>query len=236
MTNTITIFTDGASKGNPGRGGYGVVIVDNDTVTELGGHNPRTTNNEMELQAVVEALSAIVDRKLPVAIYTDSKYVVEGAKGWVFGWIKNGWQTKAKTPVLNMHLWQSLVPFLNKIKITWHKVPGHVGIVGNERADTIASTFAETGSCTLYNGAKSNYGFKVDDTSYDVEKANDRSAARKRQNQIAYSYVSMLDGVIEIHKTWAQCEARVKGKKGARFKKSTDKQNEKEIIRDFSGH
>ncbi|MEN9920724.1 MAG: hypothetical protein RL538_617 [Candidatus Parcubacteria bacterium] len=235
MNEKTLIFTDGAAKGNPGRGGFGVVISHGGAVKELGGFKERTTNNEMELKAVVEALKEIVPKKVPVEIYTDSKYVVEGAKGWVFGWAKNGWVTSTKTDVLNKELWQELLPLLGKVEIVWHKVPGHVGIIGNERADSIASTFAEKGTCALYVGPLSDYGHNIHDTSYDESKAQDRSDARKRQNQKAYSYISAVDGVVQIHKTWAECETRVKGKKGARFKKSLDKVNEGEIVREFGG-
>lgn len=235
MKDKILIFTDGAAKGNPGRGGFGVVISHDDKVVEKGGFKERTTNNEMELKAVVEALKAVASKKLPVEIYTDSKYVVEGAKGWVFGWAKNGWKTMGKTDVLNKELWQELLPLLGKVEIVWHKVPGHVGIVGNERADVIASTFASAGSFDLYTGPFKTYGLNIHDTSYDEDKAQERSDARKRQNQKAYSYVSMVDGVVKVHKTWAECEARVKGKKGVRFKKALDAADEKEIIREFGG-
>jgi len=235
MADKITIFTDGASKGNPGRGGYGVVISDAQTVTELGGFKERTTNNEMELQAVVAALKATQDHAGTVVIYTDSKYVVEGANGWIFGWMKNGWKTKAGSAVLNKELWQELQPLLKQVDIEWHKVPGHVGIIGNERADTIASDFAANGTFDLYSGPKAAYGFDISDTSYDEAKAQERSAARKRSAQKAYSYVSMVDGVVQTHQTWSECEARVKGKSRTRFKKSLDAKNEKEIIKDFGG-
>ncbi len=235
MKQTITIFTDGASKGNPGRGGFGAVISDGETVTEIGAYSERTTNNEMELKAVVEALKTIDHEVDTVAIYTDSKYVVEGANGWIFGWLKNGWKTKAETDVLNKELWKELLPLLNKFVIDWHKVPGHVGIIGNERADTIASDFAEKGQFDLYTGSLSDYGFDISDTSYDEVKAKARSDARKRSAQKAYSYVSALDGVVQTHTTWSECEARVKGKKGTRFKKSLDAANEREIIKDFGG-
>ena len=235
MQEKIMIFTDGAAKGNPGRGGFGVVIADGDTVAEIGAHKERTTNNEMELKAVVEALTTVVGTKQTVAIYTDSKYVVEGAKGWVFGWIKNGWKTKAETDVLNKELWQELLPLLKKVKIEWNRVPGHVGIIGNERADTIASDFAANGTFDLYSGSKEAYGFDISDTSYDKEKAEARSAAKKRSSQKAYSYVSSVDGEIQTHKTWGECESRVKGKSGTKFKKSLDAGNEKEIIKDYGG-
>lgn len=235
MTEQITIFTDGAAKGNPGRGGYGAVISLGETITEIGGHKARTTNNEMELKAVIEALKVVAGSGVAVAIYTDSKYVVEGAKGWIFGWIKNGWKTKAETDVINKELWQELLPLLKQVQIEWHKVPGHVGIIGNERADTIASEFAVKGTFDLYSGTAKEYGFNIADTSYDESKAKERSDARKRQAQKAYSYVSLLDGIVQVHQTWGECDARVKGKGGTRFKKSLDGANEKEIIKDFGG-
>jgi ribonuclease HI len=234
MKNTITIFTDGAAKGNPGRGGFGVVITDGEIVIELGAHKARTTNNEMELQAVVAALQAVVGKKVPVAIYTDSKYVVEGATGWVFGWAKNGWQTKAKTDVANKELWQALLPLLGRVEIVWHKVPGHVGIVGNERADTIASTLAEKGIFPLYSGPATDYEYDLSNTAYDETKKQDRSDARKRQSQKAYSYVSAVDGVVQVHTTWAECEKRVKGTKKARFKKSLSAADERSIKAEFA--
>lgn len=211
-----------------------MVISYKDRVVELGGYKALTTNNEMELKAIVEALKA-VEEGSSVAIYTDSKYAVEGAKGWIFGWLKNGWMTKANTEVANKALWQELLPLLKKVEIEWHKVPGHVGIAGNERVDTIASDFASKGTFDLYNGPKSAYGIDIEDTSYDESKAEERSDARKRQNLKAYSYVSAVDGVVMVHQSWAECEARVKGKKGTRFKKSLDAENEKEIIKEFGG-
>ncbi len=233
MTQTITIFSDGAAKGNPGPGGFGVVILVKDRVIELGGHKARTTNNEMELAAVVAALAEVASIGQPVAIYTDSKYVVAGATGWIFGWVKNGWQTKNKTEVANRELWQALLPLLKQTEIKWHKVPGHVGIVGNERADTIASTFAQTGTFPLYNGPKSTYGFSIEDVTFDQSKATERSEARKRSAQKAYSYVSCVLGVVQTHATWTECEKRVKGKSGVRFKKSLDAANEQQIRKEF---
>ncbi len=231
----ITIFTDGAAKGNPGPGGFGAVIATPDTVLEIGAQKSHTTNNEMELKAVVEALKAVAGKAKAVEIYTDSKYVVEGAKGWVFGWAKNGWVTKAKTDVLNKDLWQELLPLLGRFEIEWHKVPGHVGIIGNERADTVASDLAEGKSVTFYNGPKSDYGLNISDVSFDEAKAKERSDARQRQALKAYSYVSRVDGVVKTHQTWKECESRVKGQPGARFKKSLDATNEREIVKEFGG-
>lgn len=211
------------------------MIARDQTITEVGGYKERTTNNEMELRAVIEALKLVQDSDTTCEIYTDSKYVVEGSTGWVFGWLKNGWKTKAGSDVLNKELWQELLPLLQKTKIQWNKVPGHVGIIGNERADTIASDFAANGTFDLYAGSKQEYGFDISDTSYDKEKAAARSAAKKRSSQKAYSYISMVDGVVQTHQTWGECEKRVKGKSGTKFKKSLDAGNEKEIIKEFGG-
>jgi ribonuclease HI len=231
---TAKIFTDGAAKGNPGPGGYGAVLLVGDTVVELGAGKSLTTNNEMELRAVVEALKCLSDDVSLAELYTDSKYVVEGATGWVFGWLKNGWKTKANTDVSHKELWQELVDLLRRVKVEWHKVPGHVGIIGNERADTIASDFGQGKAVTLYNGPRAEYEYEIENVAYDPEKAVDRSASRKRQGQQAYSYVSKVDGKIVVHQTWAECEARVKGQKGTRFKKALSADDEQAIIREFA--
>lgn len=229
----ITIFTDGAAKGNPGPGGYGAVLVVGDMVTEIGEGKPLTTNNEMELRAVVEALRQVPSGTKGVEIYTDSKYVVSGATGWIFGWMKNGWQTKSGSAVLHKELWVELAALLKEVTVVWHKVPGHVGIVGNERADRIASDLGEGKVVDLYHGQKALYGYDIENVSYDIEKAKERSDARKRQATKAYSYVSKVDGIIETHDTWKECEERVKGKSGVRFKKALSAEEESAIIADF---
>lgn len=230
----IKIFTDGAAKGNPGPGGYGAVLLLGDTVIEIGAGKQLTTNNEMELKAVVEALKKVPTDSQSVEVYTDSKYVVEGSTGWIFGWMKNGWKTKTNTDVSHKELWQELITLLKEVKVDWHKIPGHSGLIGNERADIIASNFGDEKKVTLYNGNREGYGYEIENVEYDKEKAAARSEARKRQSQKAHSYISKVDGVIQTHKTWGECEARVKGKKGTRFKKAVSVEEEKEIIADFS--
>jgi ribonuclease HI len=230
---TVKIFTDGAAKGNPGPGGYGAVLLLQDKVVEIGAGKKLTTNNEMELRAVVEALKNVPETKVVVEVYTDSKYVVEGATGWIFGWIKNGWKTKTGSEVSHQELWQELISLLKKVKVDWHKVPGHVGIVGNERADTIASDFGAGKKVILYKGLRVGYQYEIENVDYDKQKAVERSEARKRQALKAYSYVSKVEGVIKTHQTWTECEARVKGMKGVRFKKATSAAEEKQIIADF---
>ena len=229
--NTILVFTDGASKGNPGPGGYGAVIVRDGMVTEIGGGAKRTTNNEMELKAVVEALK-VIGKTEGIHVYTDSKYVVEGATKWTFGWNRSGWKTKTGSDVLNMDLWKELVSLLKTVKVEWHKVPGHSGLVGNERADKIATAYAEGKTPTLYNEALEAYEHDIENVTYDEAKAEARSEARARQNQKAFSYVSSVDGEVKVHATWAECEARVKGKK-AKFKKVFSKEEETALVAEW---
>ena len=137
----VEIFTDGACKGNPGPGGWGAVLRTGGHEKELSGHAPATTNNRMELTAVIKALTAL---KSPceVALHTDSRYVIDGITKWIFGWQKNGWKNAAKKPVLNIDLWQALLIATRPHKIRWHWVKGHAGHPENERADKLASDAA----------------------------------------------------------------------------------------------
>ena len=138
---TIEIFTDGACKGNPGPGGWGAVLRMGSAEKELAGHEPATTNNRMELTAVIEALRAL---KSPcdVALHTDSRYVIDGITKWIFGWQKNGWKNAAKKPVLNADLWRALLEAKDGHRIAWIWVKGHDGHPENERADRLASDAA----------------------------------------------------------------------------------------------
>lgn len=142
----IIVFTDGASKGNPGPGGWGAVIATHDGyVTELGGGSPQTTNNKMELTGAIEALSRLGDRPGPLAVYTDSTYVIQGISSWVHNWRRKGWRTATGAEVLNRELWErlwDLTTARGARSIAWHYVRGHVGIPGNERVDAIADGFA----------------------------------------------------------------------------------------------
>ena len=137
----IVIFTDGASKGNPGPGGWGAIVANGARVYELGGGETNTTNNRMELKAVLEALKKVAT--LPaqgIDMYVDSKYVIQGATEWGSGWRRNGWITSTKKSVLNRDLWEPLLDVIDAVsgKISWHNVGGHIGIPGNERVDEIA--------------------------------------------------------------------------------------------------
>jgi ribonuclease HI len=203
-THTI-IFTDGSSSGNPGPGGWAAILVlPTDLVQELGGREDHTTNNRMELQAVISALTFLGNMDCDVTIHTDSSYVIQGITKWVKGWVKNNWITSTKTDVVNRDLWERLIEIMGVReelgKVTWKHIAGHAGIPGNERADEIATTFTEGKEIELFKG----------------------------------TYVSKVDGEIQTHQTWVECENRVKGKSGAKFKKALSEIEEKQIIQEWS--
>ena len=137
----IEIFTDGACKGNPGPGGWGAVLRSGGHEKEIAGSEAATTNNRMEMTAVIMALNAL---KAPsdVQLYTVSRYVIDGITKWIFGWQKNGWKNSQKKPVLNADLWQALLDAKKPHKVSWHWVKGHDGHPENERADVLASNAA----------------------------------------------------------------------------------------------
>ena len=134
----VTIYTDGACRGNPGPGGWGAVLQYGDTVRELHGGTMATTNNRMELTAVIEALQAL-KRPCRITVMSDSKYVLQGISEWLPGWKQRGWRTAAKKPVLNVDLWQTLDQLVSQHDIDWQWVKGHAGHPGNERADQLAN-------------------------------------------------------------------------------------------------
>ena len=135
---SIEIYTDGACRGNPGIGGWGTIIQFQNNSKELFGGRAETTNNQMEMQAVIEGLKALKE-PCKIILYTDSKYVMDGITSWIHGWKKNNWKTSNKKPVKNMELWQELDQLVNQHEITWKWVKGHAGIPGNERADELAN-------------------------------------------------------------------------------------------------
>lgn len=138
----VEIFTDGACKGNPGPGGWGVLLRKGKHEKEMSGGEPATTNNRMEMRAVIEGLNALIE-PCEVDLYTDSKYVVDGITKWVHGWKKRGWVNASKKPVRNEDLWHDLIEAELRHKVTWHWVRGHNGHVENERVDKLASDAAE---------------------------------------------------------------------------------------------
>lgn len=244
--NEIIIYTDGSSRGNPGPGGWGAIVAysNGDTkVVELGGGERHTTNNRMELMSAIEALLFVkkLDGEHAIDMRADSSYVINGITKWVKGWEKNGWLNSKKEEVLNRDLWEVLAEVVSDVKrsgskILWRYTPGHSGIPGNERADVIATEYADGKRPRLYNGVRKEYDVDLDSlevvgTSQKQKKSSEEKA---RQKMKAYSYLSLVDGKLVKHATWAECEKRVKGVKGVKFKKSVSAEDEQAIIKDWT--
>ncbi|WP_269901295.1 ribonuclease HI [Paenalcaligenes faecalis] len=138
----VSIWTDGACKGNPGLGGWGAMLIYGEHTKEIYGGEPNTTNNRMEIMAVIQALTLLKERCL-VHLYTDSQYVQKGMTEWISGWKQRGWRTAAKKPVKNADLWQQLDELCQQHQLQWHWVKGHAGDAGNERADELANLGVE---------------------------------------------------------------------------------------------
>ena len=134
---TVTVYTDGACSGNPGPGGWGVLLKYGDHEKELCGGMAETTNNQMELKAAIEALRAL-KRSCHVILHTDSTYVKDGITKWIHGWKAKNWKTANKKPVKNKDLWQELEKQVARHQVDWRWVKGHAGDPGNERADELA--------------------------------------------------------------------------------------------------
>jgi ribonuclease HI len=234
---SLIVFTDGAAKGNPGPGGWGAIVVTRDgRVTELGGGSPHTTNNKMELGGAIAALRHVAGHAGPIAIYTDSTYLIQGITQWLWGWRKRGWKTAQGSDVLNRDLWEELSTLTSaraRGEVHWRWVRGHVGTPGNERCDEIAVAYASGRTPDLYDGPLGGYGLPIldlpDDTA--VPKRTAGTTAGSKSKVAAYSYLSVVDGVPMRHRTWGECEARVKGRSSARFKKAASAADESAILR-----
>tara|TARA_X000001036_G_scaffold239951_1_gene223769 strand:+ start:3769 stop:4215 length:447 start_codon:yes stop_codon:yes gene_type:complete len=142
FNNKVQIFTDGACKGNPGPGGWGAILIYGEHTKELKGYSPKSTNNIMELTAVIEALKDL-SRPCSIILTTDSNYVKDGITKWIHNWKKKGWKTSNKKDVKNKELWQKLDHESSRHQITWEWVKGHSGHIENERADTLANQAIE---------------------------------------------------------------------------------------------
>jgi ribonuclease HI len=188
----------------------------------------------MELSGAIAALQHIANQRGSVAIYTDSTYLIQGITQWVWGWRKRGWKTAQGGDVLNRELWEQLSALVDaraRGDVKWHWVRGHVGTPGNERADAISVLFALQQSADLYVGSLDGYTLPIlqlpDDTSLPQRPAGSAPAKTKAA---AYSYLSVVGGEAMRHVTWAECERRVKGQPGARFKKATSATDEATIL------
>ena len=230
------VFADGASSGNPGPGGWGAVVVFPDgQVLELGGGNPHTTNNQMELQAVISALYRLEKTSGPVDVCTDSVYVIRGITQWIWGWRKRDWKTAEGGEVANVPLWKELSALVAKRgkenPINWKFVRGHSGIPGNERVDAIAVAYSKGRFIELYNGPLLQYPIAIYDLPENTELPDQRP--KDAPKPAAFSYLSVVNGVPMRHTTWTDCEARVKGRPGTKFKKAMSSEQEASILREW---
>ena len=141
--NLVTIFTDGSCLSNPGPGGWAAILRWGDNEKEIAGNEADTTNNRMELKATIMGLNAVT-RAMPIVLYTDSRYVMNGVRDWMPRWKENGWKTASKKPVANKDLWQQLDEAVSRHDITWHWVKGHTGNEVNERCDQLARGAAQS--------------------------------------------------------------------------------------------
>lgn len=237
-SDSLVIYTDGACSGNPGRGGWAFVALSpDDSVFEAGGGSLSTTNNRMEMTAALEGLrfAGTLGAHLPssVQIFTDSVYLIRGATQWIHGWRKREWKTAEGDDVSNRDLWEQIAeamsPF-SRTQLKWHFIRGHRGIAGNERCDEIAVAFSKGVKPHLYHGDLAGYGRPIEELPKPeaLPDLSNRSAPAK-----PYSYVSVVDGILKTHKTWAECEMRVKGRRGAKFKKVMSADEESSLIREW---
>ncbi|MGZ3723851.1 MAG: ribonuclease H family protein [Bdellovibrionales bacterium] len=229
------IFTDGACTGNPGPGGWAAVVVTPDGfVRELGGGNPETTNNRMEMMGALMGLRALeAPHPNPIVLYTDSTYVIRGITEWIWAWRSRGWKNGEGKDVANRDLWEELSRELLRLKpvvVDWKYVRGHTGVPGNERCDVISVAFANGKRIQLYKGPLLKYDIAIYDLPEDVELPEMRPREKKAP---AFSYLSFQGGVVRRHQNWGSCERRVKGQSGAKFKKAMSEADEKEILKSW---
>ena len=239
IPDSILIYTDGSSRGNPGPGGWGAIVATHERVTELGHGDKHTTNNKMELTAAIESLgfARSLGGEYVVDVHADSSYVINGITKWVAGWEKNGWMNSKKEEVLNRELWEALARVVADLqmsgcKISWEYTPGHAGVAGNDRADEIATMYADGKHIKLFDDAREKYEVdlvphKGDPKLLALKKSKSKSNAGVK----AYSYLSLVDGKLAKHATWAECEKRVKGVRGTKFKKSVSADDERAIMK-----
>lgn len=241
MKNDLIIYTDGASRGNPGPGGWAAVILVSGMAMEVAGNEKRATNNQMELAGVLHVLSDEAALAHPPAqagkaniiVHSDSAYVVNGLNSWVWGWEKKGWITMQKKPVENKEMWVKLLALLKKYgdRLTITKVSGHAGELYNERCDELAVAAALGKKPKLFKGSLKEYEVFLKEIGTTTKKATPK---KKKNDAPAYSYVSLVGGKVHSDKTWAACEKRVKGKKGAKYKKVFSKEEEAELVAEYT--
>jgi len=243
MKNKNFVYTDGACSGNPGPGGWAIAAYfqASGQVIEKGAADPATTNNRMELLAAIEALSLALakDPDADLVIFSDSKLVIEGARSWIHGWKKKNWIKSDGKPVMNQDLWQRLYPLLLSYgrKLQWHYVAGHSEICGNDRVDEIAVAYSKLSHIDLYHGSLAAYphekAFEQSELRTLTQEADPSEKKSKTRSAPATKdsiYLSYVDRELLRHKSWAECEARVKGRSGAKFKRVQNSSEEAQVL------
>jgi ribonuclease HI len=256
------VFTDGACSGNPGPGGWAFVALRHAPaepfVIEGAGAAPSTTNNRMEMGAVVAFLEHALEGpeaskgSVRVELLTDSTYVIQGVTSWIHGWKKRGWKRADGAAVVNREIWERLDELASnpRLKLKFRYVRGHSEIPGNERADVLSVAMAKGLDCVPYRGELAGYsgdafqGFAGDAQAWlhsnqawfeDIKSPGERSksSSPSKGKGPALGYLSYVDGKLIEHRDWKSCEARVKGKSGARFRKYTSNAEKAEILKDW---
>ncbi|MBA3856645.1 MAG: ribonuclease HI [Cyanobacteria bacterium PR.3.49] len=243
---SVLIYTDGACTGNPGPGGWAcIVLLPDGNVHELGGGVKETTNNRMEMAAAIRALAMLEPKEqCPIVLYTDSSYVIKGITQWIWGWRSRGWKSADGKDVANRELWEELLRQVTRLKpstIDWRYVRGHSGYPGNERCDEIAVAFAKNKREQLYVGPREGYFIDLSELPDAEPIPENKKPAGTGSNTTPggnrgsgssgpASYLSYHNGVLQRHKTWAECERRVKGQSNAKFKKAKSPSEEREIL------
>jgi ribonuclease HI len=236
MKKELTIYTDGASRGNPGKGGWAAILMTDKEAVEIAGRKDNATNNQMELEAVIQSLTLATKKYKGYAIvlHADSAYVLNGINSWLDGWVRNNWITvTTKKPVENKAQWQTLLKLRDALGRNLHlvKVAGHSGHDFNDRCDELAVAAALDKKQTLFKGKYTQYiGYLADNP----PKSPAKKPGASSKKQAAYSYVSLVGGKVHVDKTWAACEKRVKGAKGAKYKKVFSKAEETDLVQDYT--
>ncbi len=220
---TPIIFSDGACSGNPGPGAWGAILVFRGRVKEMGLRESGTTNNRMEMMGALASLRSARLLQPAVArpkvhVLTDSTYLIKGASEWLGSWQRRSWKTADGSAVKNQDLWMEFSETLKEVAVQWHYVPGHSGVAGNERCDEIAVGLTQQRPVDLYDGDLASYGpqlFELD------------------QDQTYPVYLAAVGREVMAFAKWPACEAAVKGRPGARFKKVKSKAEWQECLRSW---
>ena len=202
---------------------------------EIGGGEPHSTNNRMEMAGAIAALTAVRGRTEPVKLYTDSGLLVNGITGWIHAWKRKGWLTAADKPVVNRDLWERLDALGQGRggRLAWVHVKGHAGQEINERCDAIAVAFSKGLNITLYDGPEADCGYSLLEPPAEHLHSSARSGTArslKPKSKAGGYYLSVVDGSVQRHVTWPECRGRVIGVSGARFKKVSSAQEERAAL------